>query len=187
MEGKKSHIYLFAWGFALLATVSALAYKFYYVPYVADTRVIPTLGIPGSTHAHVSLVMIAGDVPVNFCQPKYMLASQLAHFEENNCTIVHKHATGVTLQTFLESIEVNLSEHCFSTRDQTRRCNDKKNTLRAVLNGKEIPIPDFTFYELRNNDHILINFGPEVGIELRFKYNNVPSIPVTVNEPGESQ
>ena len=35
-----------------------------------------------------------------------------------------------------------------------------------------------------NNDHILINYGPETGTMLRFKYNQVPSIPVTVNEPG---
>ena len=115
---------------------------------------------------------------------KYMLKSKSVHMEDGNCYVIHKHATGVTLPTFFHSIGVELSASCIETPAEGKFCNDGTKTLRAVINGKEMPISDLPYYELQNNDHILINYGPEEGLTLRFKYNQVPPIPVDVNEPA---
>ncbi len=124
-----------------------------------------------------------GKDAVNFCQPKYMLKSRVVHFEDNECYVVHKHATGVTLPTFFKTLDVRMTPSCIETPDEGKFCNDGDNTLRAVVNGVEIPVTELSYYELRNNDHILINFGPEEGTDLLFKYNQIPNIPQDVNKP----
>ena len=53
-----------------------------------------------------------------------------------------------------------------------------------MLNGSEFLVADLPYYEFKNNDHILINYGPEKGAALKFKYNNIPQIPLDVNEPS---
>jgi hypothetical protein len=182
MYSRKYFSYGMAWTIAALLAASALVYKFY-IPH-GDPRPIPILGAPGSTHAHVSLLVADRDKPISFCEQKYMLASQLVHFEDANCTVVHKHATGVTLDTFFKTIEVSLTEKCLVIPNMKPLCNDGKNTLRIVLNGVEMPIGKLQYYELQDRDHILLNYGPESGALLRFKYNQVPSIPEGItNEP----
>lgn len=52
-----------------------------------------------------------------------------------------------------------------------------------MVNGAEMSVDMLPYYVFRNNDHILINYGPESGDLLRFKYNQVPQIPLSVNEP----
>ena len=183
MEGRNTRIYIVAWVIAILLAGGAAVYKYHLVSRFVETREVPKLGEPGSTHAHVSLLMMNKNEPISLCDKKFMLASQAVHFEDDDCTVVHKHATGVTLQEFFKSIEVKLTPTCFTAPDHPKLCSDGKNTLRVVLNGKEISITDLTYYELNNNDHIMINFGPEEGALLRFKYNAVPSIPLDVNEP----
>ncbi|MDO8521286.1 MAG: hypothetical protein Q7S52_04175, partial [bacterium] len=145
-------------------------------------REVPVLGAPGSTHAHASLLIMIGSRAVSFCDPKFMLKNPLMHFENDNCTVIHKHATGVTLPTFLKTLGVELTSRCITIPDEKKQCNGEGKILRVVYNGKEVPVEDLSYHELENNDHILINFGPEEGAELKFKYNQVPTIPLEVNE-----
>lgn len=123
-----------------------------------------------------------GDRVVSFCDPKYMLKNPLVHFENDNCAVIHKHATGVTLPTFLQTLGVEMTSRCITVPDLGKQCNGEGNVLRVVYNGEEVPIADLSYHELENNDHILINFGKEVGASLKFKYNQVPVIPLDVNE-----
>ncbi len=183
MDSPTRWVYTWAWVIALCFCAFALAYKFYLNAPREALRTIPMVGAVGSTHAHASLLVMDRNNAVSFCSKKYMLASQVAHFEDDDCTVVHKHATGVTLDTFLKTIEVSLTDSCLTITGQPPLCSDAKNTLRVVLNGEEVKASTIPYYELRNNDHILINYGPETGALLRFKYNQVPNIPLDVNEP----
>jgi hypothetical protein len=184
MKNGHSLVYPAAIALALFFAGSAGIYKFIIEVPPRAPRIIPELGKAGSTHAHVSMLMFVGGDAVNFCEPRFMLKSQFVHFEDNNCRVIHKHATGVTLPIFFKTIGVELGETCITLPFNAKQyCNDDTNHLRVMVNGGEVPIPDLTYYELRNNDHVLINYGREEGGMLRFKYNQVPAIPIDINEP----
>ena len=172
---------------AMLIAISiagvALLYKIYVIEAPTLTRVIPTVGTVGSAHAHASLLVIVKENILNFCAPQYMLRSQYVHFENNDCTTVHRHATGITIPTFFKTIGIELSSTCLIVSPSERYCTDKTNQLRVVVNGTEVPIADLQYYEFRNNDHILVDYGTDEGVMLKFKYNQVPAIPIDVNEP----
>lgn len=186
-------MYARAWFIALLIAGSAYFYKEFIDVLPPLPRTIPTIGKPGSTHIHASMLIMIGDRTVNFCEPKYMLKSPLVHFENNDCTTIHKHATGITLPTFLQTIGVALTSRCVtipadlpaegSAQAGGKHCSGDGNILRVMINGGEVPVGELSYRELKNNDHILINLGKEDGTALRFKYNQVPMIPLDVNEP----
>ena len=140
MEEKKSHAHLYAWLILLLLICGASIFKFFIEPRLTALPEEPVMGQIGSTHTHASLYILIGNKRLNFCESKYMLASQAVHFEDNNCHVIHKHATGVTLQTFLKSINVLLTRNCIETSDEQKYCADGTNLLQAVINGMEVPI-----------------------------------------------
>jgi hypothetical protein len=170
---------------AVLIAGSAAVYKYAFEENVFLPTELPEVGKVGSDHAHASLLIMVGDRILNFCSPDYMLKSQFVHFEDGNCTVVHRHARGVTIPTFLKTIGIGLTEDCLTIPgDQKTYCGNGKDKLRAVVNGTEMPIAQLPYYVFRNNDHILIDYGAESGDMLRFKYNQVPQIPLDVNEPN---
>ncbi len=174
--------YIIATAIAILIAGGAYGYKILSVP-PPPPREVPALGELGSEHAHIALLVMIGKESVNFCKPAYMLKSRVAHFEDDECFIVHKHATGVTLPTFFRTLGVNMTASCIETPDDGKFCNDDNNTLRAVINGLPVAVSELSFYELKNNDHILVNYGPEDGATLKYKYNQIPNIPQDVNLP----
>jgi hypothetical protein len=176
--------YIIASLIALLIAGSAALYKFAYEEAPRTPHVIPVLGKAGSFHGHASLLLFIGNKPMNFCESRFMLRSPFVHFEDNNCQVVHSHATGVTLPVFFKTIGVELTSACIALPfNNERHCNNGKDRLRVVINTKEVSIDELPYYELQNNDHILVNFGPETGAFLRFKYNGVPNVPMDINEP----
>jgi hypothetical protein len=187
MKSGSLSLVVIAWLCAGFFVVLALGARFWMEVHPVETRVVPPLGALDSTHLHASILIMNADQPIFLCDKKYMLASQEVHFEDDNCSVVHAHATGVTLMTFLDSIDVSLDDTCLSIPDRSPLCRSEQEMLRVVVNGMEMKIADLRFRELVNNDHILINYGSESGSALRFKYNQVPSIPVSVNQPASGQ
>lgn len=182
MKNGQSLVYLVAIGLALFFTISAGVYKFVIEEPPREPRIIPELGKAGSTHAHVSMLMFVGGDVVSFCEPRFMLKSQFVHFEGDNCKVIHTYATGVTLPIFFKTLGVELTETCLTLPlNNGRHCNDGTKRVSVVINGTEVPILDLAYYALRNNDHVLVNYGKEEGGLLRFKYNQVPPIPADIN------
>ncbi len=181
-NGSSRKPYIIATLVAIAIAGSAALYKFVIEEPPTSPRTIPVVGKVGSAHAHASLLVMSKDKVADFCSPLYMLKSQYVHFENNNCTVVHRHATGVTLPTFFKTIGLTLTQDCLIL-PSGKYCDDGTNHLKAVVNGTEMSIDDLQYYEFKNNDHILINYGPESGTMLKFKYNQVPEIPLDVNEP----
>ncbi len=178
--------YIIAISLALLFASSAAVYKYF----IQDNQILPSalpvIGKVGSDHAHASILIMVGDRILNFCSPDYMLKSQYVHFEDGNCSVVHRHARGVTIPTFLKTIGLGLSKDCLTVpTDQKSYCNNGKDRVRAVINGKEMATELLPYYVFRNNDHILIDYGNESSELLLFKYNQVPQIPLDVNEPNK--
>ena len=183
MKNRLRSPYVLAVLIALAVISISVLFKFVLDEPFAPQRTLPVLGEPGSVHSHTSLLVMVGNKSVNFCAPSYMLRSQAVHFENNNCVVVHKHAKGVTLPIFFQSIGVSLNDSCLTIPNEGNFCTNDKNVLRVILNGKEVSIAELSYYELRNNDHVLINYGFETDALLRFKYNQVPMIPLDINEP----
>ncbi len=176
MKNRLRSPYVLAVLIALAVINISVLFKFVLDEPFAPPRIPPVLKEPGSVHSHTSLLVMVGNRSVSFCAPAYMLRSQAVHFENNNCFVVHKHSKGVTLQTFFESIGVVLNDQCLTIPNEGNFCTNGKNVLRVILNGEEIPTSELAYYELKNNDHVLVNYGFESGALLRFKYNQVPMI-----------
>lgn len=168
---------------ALSLALGAAYYKFFVESSPASLRDIPVVGEVNSTHAHASLMIMIGDRLISFCDPKFMVKSPLVHFEENNCFVVHKHAIGVTIQTLLPSIGVALSPDCLTLSSGESVCNEGVRRLQVIYNGTKIPVEELTYREIKNNDHVLVNYGAEDELKLRYKYNQVPNIPAHINQP----
>jgi hypothetical protein len=172
--------YKVAFSLACLFVLSAVVYRIFFIAgedVPAPRRVVPELGEAGSDHRHASVAVVIGDRLVSFCEPKFMVKSNLVHFEDDNCNVVHKHARGVTLATFFKTLGVEVVGKCITIPDEEKRCDDGVYQLRVSWNGAEVPVSDLPFLELNDNDRILINFGLEEGPELRLKWNQVPSVP----------
>jgi len=134
------------------------------------------LGELDSSHDHASLVVFINGERINLAQEKYMLRDKFIHLEDGNGVIVHKHATGATLQYFFSTLGMELTNQCLTLDTGMQYCNSKDwKKLKIIVNGKEII--DIDSYEPRHKDKILIDYGNDSAGEIMFKFNNVPDVP----------
>jgi hypothetical protein len=172
------------WGIIALITIPSLVLFFSHptdpVSQAAnqDENGIPTPGAPGAQHWHASLVVNINGRTVDFNGKKYMLKSKLAHFEDDDPYVVHKHTTGITIPYFLSTLKVFLDDKCidFQDRDPAEKyCTNASSTLHFLVNGEEMKEP--AKYEIKHNDRFLVYYGPLSGIQLQFLANQVPQVP----------
>lgn len=119
----------------------------------------------GSEHSHIGiLVKIFGD-SFDFSAPAYQIKSSWIHFEGNDGTTIHKHATGVPLGYLFDSLNIGLTDQCYEFPDRSRSfCTQDENTLKFFINGEKVnSIRD---YEGTEGDKILISFGSETPEEI---------------------
>ena len=121
-------------------------------------------GALGSEHSHAGiLVKVFGDA-FDFSAPAYQIKSAWIHFEGNDGTTVHKHATGVTLGYLFETLSLGLDDQCFEFQDGRSFCTDDTYSLRFFVNGEEVS--DVRDYEIVEDDKILISYGAETPEEI---------------------
>lgn len=177
----------FAIAAAAIFIVAAACYRLFVPAPVPNEhyRVRPVVEKEGTEHSHASMLIMIGNEPVNFCEPKFMLRSTLVHFEDDRCDTIHKHARGITYPFFFTTIGVKLTNDCILLPSRERYCTEGDKKISVVINGKEVTPEDLDYIEIRNNDHILVNYGNETGALLMFKYNQVPDVPMDVSPPKE--
>ncbi len=116
-------------------------------------------GAFGSAHDHAGiLVKIFGDT-FDFDGVAYQIKSQWIHFEGNDGTTIHKHATGVTLGFLFDSLGLGLDDQCFVFKDGKSFCTTEDYSMKFFINGK--PIDDIRDYEIVEDDKILISYGAD--------------------------
>lgn len=179
---KRTNPHVVASILAIAIAGGAAMYKFVFFTHEIAQPPVPPIGEAGSTHAHASILVMVNDRMIDFCKSAYMLKSDIVHFEDNDCHTIHKHATGVTVATFLKTIGVIATSDCLSV-EGVSYCREGPRRVRAVYNGVEIAPEELRYREIKNNDHVLINYGADDELKLKFKYNQVPNIPLDVNEP----
>ena len=118
----------------------------------------------GSEHSHAGiLVKIFGDT-FDFSAPAYQIKSSWIHFEGNDGTTVHKHATGVTLGYLFETLGLGLDDQCYEFQDGRSFCTNEDYSLRFYINGEQVN--DIRDYEIQEDDKILISYGAETPEEI---------------------
>ncbi len=121
-------------------------------------------GALGSEHSHAGiLVKIFGD-SFDFSAPAYQIKSSWIHFEGNDGTTIHKHATGVTLGYLFETLSLGLDDQCFTFQDGRSFCTDDEYSLKFFINGEAVD--DIRPYEISEDDKILISYGAETPDEI---------------------
>ena len=117
----------------------------------------PDAGAIGSAHDHTAiLVEIFGD-RFDFSLPSYQLKSSWIHFEGNDGSTIHKHATGVKMGYLFDTLGINVDDECFEFQNTRKFCTDEEYKLIFVINGEEVD--DIREHEPMENDRILISYG----------------------------
>ncbi len=146
--------------FAIIAVIVGYSV---YVFINMDQSAVPggpeNAGAFGSAHDHAGiLVKIFGD-RFDFDGVAYQIKSQWIHFEGNDGTTIHKHATGVTLGFLFDSLGLGLDDQCFVFKDGKSFCTTEDYSLKFFINDE--PVDDIRDHEVTEDDKILISYGAD--------------------------
>lgn len=119
----------------------------------------PGAGTLGDEHEHASmLVKIFGD-KFDFSLPAYQIKSSWIHFEAQDGTTVHRHASGVTLGYLFDTLNIQLTDECYIFPDGREFCTNEDYSLKFYVNHERVSsIRDYVF---EDEDRILISYGNE--------------------------
>lgn len=124
----------------------------------------PDAGPLGSEHSHAGiLVKIFGDT-FDFSAPAYQIKSSWIHFEGNDGSTIHKHATGVKTGYLFETLRLGVDDKCFEFQDGRSFCTNDEYELRFFVNEEQVK--DIREYEIKEGDKILISYGAETPEEI---------------------
>lgn len=133
----------------------------------------PQFGKYGSEHSHADFKVYINNAAIDFSQPQYQEhsghsgnngeeiscgnESQLAHLDNGDGAVVHKHATGVTWGYFFSKLSMNMTDGCLKLQDGPSYCNDGPARWRFFVNGKETgPLKDTEIHDL---DRVLFTYN----------------------------
>tara|TARA_B100000315_G_scaffold4203_1_gene4093 strand:+ start:985 stop:1449 length:465 start_codon:yes stop_codon:yes gene_type:complete len=118
-----------------------------------------SLGRIGSTHVHAFLrTYIQGEV-LDFSLEGFQLRNGFVHFENGDGFTVHKHATGVTLRFFFETLDMKIDRDGIRLPSGNRYNINENEEFHVFVNGIELHGDDD--YEIQSLDQILVTFGDE--------------------------
>lgn len=129
----------------------------------------PKIGPVGSAHEHADFMVFINGEEINFALPQYMVKVGEVHIEDMNGVTIHKHATGVTIGYFLNTLGFKFNDKCFITDKKEKFCNEEGKTLKFYVNG--IENYEYGNYEIRNNDKYLISYGDELEEKIQKQLN----------------
>jgi len=89
----------------------------------------------------------------------YQIKSSFIHFEGNDGTTIHKHATGVTLGYLFDTLGLDLDDQCFVFKDGKSFCTTEDYSMKFFINGE--PVDDIRDHEITEDDKILISYGAD--------------------------
>ena len=114
-------------------------------------------GALGDEHVHASiLTKIHGD-NFDYSLPAYQIKSSWIHFEAQDGSTIHRHASGVTLEFLFNSVGIRLDENCFVFPDDRQFCTNEEFTLRYYIDGIQAESVNDLVFE--DESRILISYG----------------------------
>ncbi|MGI0045756.1 MAG: protein-disulfide isomerase [Nitrosotalea sp.] len=162
----------------VIAVMAVSSYNFYQL----STQVVPQ-GMPpgagtlGGVNIHAgTLTMIYGQ-QFNYSSPAYQVKSRYIDFEKNDGNTIHMHAANVTLGFLFNSINVGLTDKCFTFPDNRSFCTNDKYSLKFFINHHQVQ--DISNYVISNNDRILISYGNENSTQIAVQLSKLDSLVLT--------
>lgn len=117
-----------------------------------------------SEHSHAAmLVKIFGDT-FEFSGPAFQIKSSWIHFEGNDGTTIHKHATGVKLGHLFETLSIGLDDQCYVFPDGKQFCSNEDYKLKLFVNEEQVS--DIREHDIMEGDRVLIVYGAETPEEI---------------------
>ena len=98
-----------------------------------------------------------------------MLRANDVHVENMKGNEIHKHASGITLGYFFNTLGIEFNENCFVI--EREYCNDDNNELKLYVNN--LRNYEYDSYEISDNDKILISYGSESEEEIQGQINSI--------------
>ena len=120
-------------------------------------------GALGSEHSHAAILVKTFGDTFDFASPAFQTKSSWIHFEGNDGSTIHKHATGVDLGYLFDTLSIGLDDQCYIFPDGKSFCTNEDYTLKFFINGEQVS--DIRDYEIMEDDRILIQFGSETDEE----------------------
>lgn len=134
------------------------------------------VGVVGDLHYHADFALYVNGERYDFAREKYLSTeneslSNFAHLHDLDGNVIHKHAEGVTLGFFLETLGMKLDDTCLVLDEGTSYCNEGNKELKMYVDGKHND--KFDRYDLQDEDRILLSYGDEVEQEINEQIQSV--------------
>ncbi len=113
-------------------------------------------------HVHGDFRMYLNDERIRFTDAKYQSSAEQTHhatlhFHDGNDEVIHRHADGVTLTDFFNSLGMTLTNDCVTMDTSIEYCTNDTDTLLLIVNGERVTnVTDYIFSE---EDRILLYYG----------------------------
>lgn len=166
---------------AMIGLVTALTLGYNFGMYIIPNAVLHPFAkpIPKEVHVHADFMMYIGDTRIRFTDAKYQseVGHKLAnyiHFHDGSDEVVHRHADGITLVEFFDSLGLNLTDSCVTLDTGTKHCTGKDGELMLRVNGNQVK--DVVHYVLKDDDRILLYFGDPKNPHLADYMNDVTDL-----------
>ncbi len=111
------------------------------------------------SHQHAAILVKIFSDTMEFSNPAFQIKSSWIHFEGRDGTTIHKHATGVSLGYFFETLNIGLDDQCYRFTDGREYCSNEDYKLKFFINREQVS--DIREYEIMDDDRILILYGNE--------------------------
>ncbi len=148
---------------------------------------LPALQEPGTEHSHISFLISINGEPLDFSDDAFMGLNERVHLHDNAGFFIHKHAKGVTLLYFLSTLGIKLTRDCITVAPPAGSgvtyCTDEKTKLTILVNRSPLP-GNLDYYEMHNNDKILIDYSNADEVQLLLEANSIPDLPDDLSQHG---
>ncbi len=115
-----------------------------------------------AVHVHGDFRMYLSDERIRFTDTTYQSSAEQTqhttlHFHDGNDEVIHRHADGVTLTNFFNSLGMTLTDDCVTMDTGTKYCTNDTDTLLLIVNGERVT--NVTNYIFSEEDRILLYHG----------------------------
>lgn len=115
-----------------------------------------------AVHVHADFSFYIADKRIDLTDLQYQSSSESVkhptmHFHDGVDTMLHRHAEGVTLGDFMNSIGLQLTDTCITLSTKETYCSDESNALALYVNGTVVT--DAPSYVVQEEDRILLYYG----------------------------
>jgi len=151
-------------GIGVLAGVVAVLAISSYNFYELSTQVVPQ-GVPpgagplGNVNIQAGILTMIYGQQFDYSSTAYQVKNAYIDFEKENGETIHMHAANVTLGFLFNSLNIGLTDKCFTFPDKRAFCTDDKYSIKFFIDHHQVQ--DISNYVIKQNDRILISYGNE--------------------------